>query len=123
MNETTATQKSKGLDKFILAAACLLTAACILGAAIGIPYAHHNRDACMPAPIHYLVKVNENIWPDWIYATNYDEPKDRSIHFSGYWTFEAGSSPLSGFVWTYHANDYTFEDVNYTIIEIVRIAS
>ncbi len=123
MSQTDISPKPKVLDKFIFAAACLLTAAFLLGAAFGIPYAHHCRDAYMPAPIHYLVKIDENIWPDWIYAANYDEPKDRSIHFAGYWTFAASRYPLSGFVWTYHANDYTFEDVNYTITEIVRVTS
>jgi hypothetical protein len=36
------------------------------------------------------------------------------------WTFEPGATPLSGFVWTYHDNELTMEDINYSVIEFIR---
>jgi len=123
MSQNDIFSKSRLMEKFILAGVCLLTVAFLLGCIVGIPCAHHSRGAYMPAAIRYLVKIDDNIWPDWVYAAGYDTPQERSIHFAGYWTFEPEDTPLSGFVWIYHANDHTYEDVNYTIIEIIRTTS
>jgi hypothetical protein len=120
MRQNIIAPESSSLDRFLIAAVWLLTVIFLLGGAIGIPYAHHCRNAYMPSEIRYLIKVDDNIWPDWFYAAAYEEPQSRSIHFNGYWTFEPGATPLSGFVWTYHDNELTMEDISYSVIEFIR---
>jgi hypothetical protein len=111
------------MNRFISLAISISMVIILIAAAFGIQNNHKARDTYMPAEIRYEVDVSANIWPDRYYASAYDIPESRSIHFNGYWSFEPGSYPFAGPVWLYHTTELTLTDVDYTVLEIIRSAA
>jgi hypothetical protein len=105
------------IEKILVITTSLLTMTFVLAAAIGIPYNNGVRDRYMPSEIQFLIKVNENKWPDWFYSGSYSS-ENRSFHLNTYWTFEPSKLPLSSALWVYHSYALDMKDVNFEVISV-----
>jgi hypothetical protein len=108
------------MEKLIIRAAAILTAAFVIAAAGGVMYNSHVRTEHMPAEIRYEVAVDENIWPDHYYSEDYDYVQFRNGQLATYWTFEYGTHPLAGPVWVFHTFPIKFEDVSLHLKTLTR---